>query len=179
MELKLRQSDDKVLRRLLTLMKKEVTGGCIRHIIRTLGGFSLHRIRWNVPGTEPQGTEVFSPDTEDSVLGVWILGTVNVTREGQVSVMPGFHWFYCIHIGEDCMGRRLISHSETRNANKMLIEKTLQKDTNCDIQVTNSRSCTWCLTIKNRASYIKDGRTATLQMLHFMYFFNNYKYWVF
>jgi hypothetical protein len=27
------------------------------------------------------------------------------------------------------------------------------------------------LTFKNRASYIYDGRTATLQMLHFMYFF--------
>jgi len=33
------------------------------------------------------------------------------------------------------------------------------------------------LTFKNRASYIEDGRTATLQMLHFIYFsFNNYKY---
>jgi hypothetical protein len=33
------------------------------------------------------------------------------------------------------------------------------------------------LTIKNRASYIQDGRTATLQMLHFIYFFSNkYKY---
>jgi hypothetical protein len=34
------------------------------------------------------------------------------------------------------------------------------------------------LTFKNRASYIKDGRTATIQMLHFVYiyFFNNYKY---
>jgi len=29
------------------------------------------------------------------------------------------------------------------------------------------------LTNKNRASYIQDGRTATLQMLHFIYFFNN------
>ena len=29
------------------------------------------------------------------------------------------------------------------------------------------------LTFKNRASYISDGRTATLQMLHFIYFFNN------
>ena len=27
------------------------------------------------------------------------------------------------------------------------------------------------LTFKNRASYIQDGRTATLQMLHFMYIF--------
>jgi hypothetical protein len=36
------------------------------------------------------------------------------------------------------------------------------------------------LTFKNRASYIQDGRTATLQMLHFIYiFFNKYKYWVF
>jgi hypothetical protein len=32
------------------------------------------------------------------------------------------------------------------------------------------------LTFKNRASYIQDGRTATLQMLHFIYFFNKYKY---
>jgi hypothetical protein len=35
------------------------------------------------------------------------------------------------------------------------------------------------LTFKNRASYIQDGRTASLQMLHFIYFFNKYKYWVF
>jgi hypothetical protein len=28
------------------------------------------------------------------------------------------------------------------------------------------------LTFKNRASYIKDGRTATLQMLHFIYLFS-------
>jgi len=27
------------------------------------------------------------------------------------------------------------------------------------------------LTFKNRASYVQDGRTATLQMLHFIYFF--------
>jgi hypothetical protein len=27
------------------------------------------------------------------------------------------------------------------------------------------------LTFRNLASYIKDGRTATLQMLHFIYFF--------
>jgi len=27
------------------------------------------------------------------------------------------------------------------------------------------------LTFKNRASYIYDGHTATLQMLHFIYFF--------
>jgi len=33
------------------------------------------------------------------------------------------------------------------------------------------------LSFKNRASYIKDGRTATLQMLHFIYIFlNNCKY---
>jgi len=30
---------------------------------------------------------------------------------------------------------------------------------------------TWRLTFKNRASYIQDGRTAILQMLHFIYFF--------
>jgi hypothetical protein len=28
------------------------------------------------------------------------------------------------------------------------------------------------LTFKNRASYIQDGRTATLQMFHFIYFFS-------
>jgi hypothetical protein len=32
------------------------------------------------------------------------------------------------------------------------------------------------LTFKNRASYIWDGRTATHQMLHFIYFFNKNKY---
>ena len=32
------------------------------------------------------------------------------------------------------------------------------------------------LTFKNRASYTQDGRTATLQMLHFIYFFNKCKY---
>jgi hypothetical protein len=35
------------------------------------------------------------------------------------------------------------------------------------------------LTSKNLASYIEDVRTAILQMLHFIYFFNKYKYWVF
>jgi hypothetical protein len=36
------------------------------------------------------------------------------------------------------------------------------------------------LTLKSRASYIQDGRTATFQMLHFIYiFFNKCKYWVF
>jgi hypothetical protein len=36
------------------------------------------------------------------------------------------------------------------------------------------------LTFKNRASYIQDGRTATLQMLHFIYIFSKkYKYLVF
>jgi len=32
------------------------------------------------------------------------------------------------------------------------------------------------LTFKNRASYIEDGRTATHQLLHFIYFFNKCKY---
>jgi hypothetical protein len=41
----LRQSDDTVLRRLLALMKKKVAGGRKRHIIRSLGGFSLYRIQ--------------------------------------------------------------------------------------------------------------------------------------
>jgi hypothetical protein len=35
------------------------------------------------------------------------------------------------------------------------------------------------LTFKIRAFYKQDGRTATLQMSHFIYFFNAYKYWVF
>jgi hypothetical protein len=29
------------------------------------------------------------------------------------------------------------------------------------------------LTFKNRASYLEDGRTATLQILHFIYFLSN------
>jgi hypothetical protein len=31
------------------------------------------------------------------------------------------------------------------------------------------------LTFKNRASYIWEGHTATIQMLHSIYFFNKYK----
>jgi hypothetical protein len=52
---------------------------------------------------------------------------------------------------------------------------------------TNAHSLEWCfkitklrsrgvLTFKNRASYILNGRTATLQMLHFIYFFQQLKY---
>jgi hypothetical protein len=51
-----------------------------------------------------------------------------------------------------------------------------------DVPATSSFVISWfCfyLTFKNRASCIWDGRTATLRMLHFIYFFNNYKYWVF
>jgi hypothetical protein len=32
------------------------------------------------------------------------------------------------------------------------------------------------LTFRNRASYIQDGHTATLQTPHFIYFFNKYTY---
>jgi hypothetical protein len=32
------------------------------------------------------------------------------------------------------------------------------------------------LTFRNRASYIQDGHTATLQTPHFKYFFNKYMY---
>jgi len=41
---------------------------------------------------------------------------------------------------------------------------------------TGSLELEMLLTFKNLASYIQDGRTTTLQMLHFMYFFNKYKY---
>jgi hypothetical protein len=48
------------------------------------------------------------------------------------------------------------------------------------IIVTQSQTRLHCftvgLTFKNCASHIWDGRTATLQMLHFIYFFNKYKY---
>jgi hypothetical protein len=43
----------------------------------------------------------------------------------------------------------------------------------------------WCillsvsLTFRNRASYMYDTHTATLQTPHFIYFFNKYKYWIF
>jgi hypothetical protein len=37
--------------------------------------------------------------------------------------------------------------------------------------VGSGAPCIFYLTFKNRASYIWDGRTATLQMLHFTYFF--------
>lgn len=147
-DLGLRQSDDKVLRRLLTLMKKEVTGGCTHHIIKTLGGFSLHRIQWNVPGTEPQGTE--SPPRYRRFCA-WSLDPWDrkrfPRRTGFRYAQVPFKTFYCVHVGEDWMGRRHSSHSEMRIPNKMLIDITLQKDTNCDIQVTNSRSCSWYLSV--------------------------------
>ena len=34
----------------------------------------------------------------------------------------------------------------------------------------------YVLTFRNRASYIYDGHTANLQMLHFIYLFNKYTY---
>ena len=37
--------------------------------------------------------------------------------------------------------------------------------------IQDKRSSKLVLTFKNRASYIQDGCTATLQMLHFIYFF--------
>ena len=40
-------------------------------------------------------------------------------------------------------------------------------------------SSTLYLTFRNRASYIQDGHTATLQTPHFIYFFNKYTYWIF
>jgi hypothetical protein len=39
--------------------------------------------------------------------------------------------------------------------------------------------CTWVLTFRNPASYIKDGHTATFNTPHFLYFFNKYTYWIF
>jgi hypothetical protein len=35
-----------------------------------------------------------------------------------------------------------------------------------------SKKKVFVLTFRNRASYIQDGRTATLQMLHFIYIFS-------
>jgi hypothetical protein len=40
---------------------------------------------------------------------------------------------------------------------------------------TVARATVVLLTFKNRASYIQDGRTATLQMLHFIYIFSTNK----
>jgi hypothetical protein len=45
------------------------------------------------------------------------------------------------------------------------------------IQYSSTQNCRlYALTLKNRASYRKDRCTATLQMLHFIYFLNKYKY---
>jgi hypothetical protein len=47
-------------------------------------------------------------------------------------------------------------------------------------KATNIQSQYAILTFKNLASFISDGRTATLQMLHYIYiFFSKYKYRVF
>jgi len=41
-----------------------------------------------------------------------------------------------------------------------------------DLEPKFNIHCNILLTFKNRASYIQHGRTATLQMLHFIYFFS-------
>jgi hypothetical protein len=41
-----------------------------------------------------------------------------------------------------------------------------------NFEFTEECTSTVFLTFKNRASYIQDGRTATLQVLHFIYFFS-------
>jgi hypothetical protein len=65
-----------------------------------------------------------------------------------------------------------------------LISSVLKK--NYNIYQISSEGGTWerqtCgarrLTFKNLVSHIEDGRTATLQMMHYIYifFFNKYKY---
>jgi hypothetical protein len=45
--------------------------------------------------------------------------------------------------------------------------------------ILKSQACAtpiWSLTFRNCASYIQDDRSANLQMLHFIYLFNKYKY---
>jgi hypothetical protein len=44
-------------------------------------------------------------------------------------------------------------------------------------ETTPSRACR--LTFRNRASYIQDGHTATLQTPYFIYYFNKYPYLIF
>ena len=44
------------------------------------------------------------------------------------------------------------------------------------IQATIINQSSHNLTFRNRASYIQDGHTATLQTPHFIYFFNKYMY---
>jgi hypothetical protein len=45
-----------------------------------------------------------------------------------------------------------------------------------DIIIRDNKPGKCMLTFKNRVSYIQNGRTATLQMFHFIYFSNKYKY---
>jgi hypothetical protein len=59
---------------------------------------------------------------------------------------------------------------------RTLREKTLIQCKYFSCFILNCKRDSTHLTFKNRASYILDGRTATLQMLHFIYFFNKYKY---
>ena len=57
-------------------------------------------------------------------------------------------------------------------SNKYLWKVTGQEDINLEIRKRKFRWIVHTLTFKNRASYIEDGSTATIQMLHFIYFFS-------
>jgi hypothetical protein len=72
------------------------------------------------------------------------------------------------------------------NSMFVLIRQTLSSSfvgPNIFLKIFLSNSESLCimlsLTFRNRASYIYDRHTATLQTPHFIYFFNKYMYWIF
>ena len=70
---------------------------------------------------------------------------------------------------------RLMIHLVSSNRLYVLSVGSIDKRVQ-DNRSSELRESDVVLTFKNRASYIWDGSTATHQMLHFIYFFNKYKY---
>ena len=71
---------------------------------------------------------------------------------------PNYAWRYSIFLRK-------------KKPNAVLNEDTLSCIDCHNIIIRWDATACSSLTFKNRASYIQDGRTATLQMLHFIYFF--------
>jgi hypothetical protein len=72
------------------------------------------------------------------------------------------------HRGKVSLSLHLFSQN-SKQINCIMCRFSIQYFTQTDQQL-------WILTFRHRASYIEDDRSADLQMLHFTYLFNKYKY---
>jgi len=88
-------------------------------------------------------------------------------RSRQISVyskfqVRGYSSYYCL---QQTVYRRQMATNFTWNDYRIVLIPQ-----RCNFMLLNFMSFRF-LTFKNRASYIQDGRTASLQMLHFIYIF--------